>query len=144
MSKRGTNGRTAALEAAERHLFDACAMQIVSRRVRLTDPPVAVRVLEAGDGPPLLLVHGSGMSASTWAPLLPHLAGYRLIAFDLPGFGLSDAFDYPADRCARTRLRSSRRSSMRSPSNGSRSSAPRWAACGRSAWPSMRLSGSPR
>ena len=22
------------------------------------------------------------------------LAGYRLIAFDLPGFGLSDAFDY--------------------------------------------------
>jgi pimeloyl-ACP methyl ester carboxylesterase len=94
MSKRGTNGRTAALEAAERHLFDACAMQIVSRRVRLTDPPVAVRVLEAGDGPPLLLVHGSGMSASTWAPLLPYLADHRLIAFDLPGFGLSNAFDY--------------------------------------------------
>jgi pimeloyl-ACP methyl ester carboxylesterase len=34
------------------------------------------------------------MSASTWAPLLPHLAGHRLIALDLPGFGLSDAFDY--------------------------------------------------
>ena len=34
------------------------------------------------------------MSASTWAPLMPHLGTRRLIAFDLPGFGLSDAFDY--------------------------------------------------
>ncbi|MGZ4325974.1 MAG: alpha/beta fold hydrolase [Solirubrobacteraceae bacterium] len=52
-----------------------------------------MRVLETGQGLPLVLVHGSGMSASTWAPLMPHLEG-RLIAFDLPGFGLSDAFDY--------------------------------------------------
>jgi 2-hydroxy-6-oxonona-2,4-dienedioate hydrolase len=88
------NAQTATFEAAERRLFDACAIQVASRRVRLADPPLAVRVLEVGDGPPLLLVHGSGMSASTWAPLLPCLAGYRLIAFDLPGFGLSDAFDY--------------------------------------------------
>jgi pimeloyl-ACP methyl ester carboxylesterase len=55
---------------------------------------VSVRVLEAGEGPPLVLVHGSGMSASTWAPLMAHLSGNRLIAFDLPGFGLSDPFDY--------------------------------------------------
>ncbi len=94
MSRHGTHAQTTAFEAAERRLFDACAMQIVSRRVRLADPPLAVRVLEAGDGPPLLLVHGSGMSASTWAPLLPYLETHRLIAFDLPGFGLSDAFDY--------------------------------------------------
>ena len=94
MSKHATHARAAAFEAAERRLFDACAMQVVSRRVHLTDPPVAVRVLEAGDGPPLLLVHGSGMSAATWAPLVPYLKTHRLIAFDLPGFGLSDAFDY--------------------------------------------------
>ena len=94
MSKRATQDPIATFEVAQRRLFAACAMQIVSRRVRLADPPLAVRVLEAGDGPPLLLVHGSGMSASTWAPLLPHLAGHRLIALDLPGFGLSDAFDY--------------------------------------------------
>lgn len=62
--------------------------------MRLADPPIAVRVLEAGDGPPIVLVHGSGMSASTWAPLMPYLGPRRLIAFDLPGFGLSDAFDY--------------------------------------------------
>ena len=81
-------------EQAERRLFAACGVQVASRRVRLADPPVAVRVLEAGDGPPLVLVHGSGMSASTWAPLMPYLGRHRLIAFDLPGFGLSDAFDY--------------------------------------------------
>jgi pimeloyl-ACP methyl ester carboxylesterase len=34
------------------------------------------------------------MSASTWAPLSPHLSAHRLIAVDLPGFGLSDPFDY--------------------------------------------------
>jgi pimeloyl-ACP methyl ester carboxylesterase len=81
-------------EQAERRLFAACGVQVASRRVRLADPPVEVRVLEAGDGPPLLLVHGSGMSASTWAPLMPYLGTHRLIAFDLPGFGLSDPFDY--------------------------------------------------
>jgi pimeloyl-ACP methyl ester carboxylesterase len=94
MFKRATQDPRATFEVAEGRLFAACAMQVVSRRVRLATPPIAVRVLEAGDGPPLLLVHGSGMSASTWAPLLPHLAGFRLIALDLPGFGLSDAFDY--------------------------------------------------
>jgi 2-hydroxy-6-oxonona-2,4-dienedioate hydrolase len=94
MSEHGTDARAGSFEVAERRLFDACAIEVTSRRVRLADPPLAVRVLEAGDGPPLLLVHGSGMSASTWAPLLPYLAGYRLMSFDLPGFGLSDAFDY--------------------------------------------------
>jgi pimeloyl-ACP methyl ester carboxylesterase len=94
MSKHAADPPTATFEAAERRLFDACAVQIASRRVRLADPPLAVRVLKAGDGPPLLLVHGSGMSASTWAPLLPYLAGHRLIALDLPGFGLSGPFDY--------------------------------------------------
>jgi pimeloyl-ACP methyl ester carboxylesterase len=85
---------TLAFEQAERQLFGACGLNVTSRRVRLADPALAVRVLEAGDGPPLVLVHGSGMSASTWAPPMPYLETYRLIAFDLPGFGLSDAYDY--------------------------------------------------
>lgn len=83
-----------AFDRAERRLFAGSGVQVGSRRVRLADPPVSVRVLEAGDGPPLVLVHGSGMSASTWAPLMPYLETYRLIALDLPGFGLSDPFDY--------------------------------------------------
>ncbi len=85
---------TIGFEQAERRLFASCGVRPTSRRVRLADPPLSVRVLEVGDGPPLLLVHGSGMSASTWAPLLPYLGANRMIAFDLPGFGLSDPFDY--------------------------------------------------
>ncbi len=85
---------TLAFEQAERRVFATCGVQATSRRVRLTDPPVTVRVLQAGEGAPLVLAHGSGMSASTWAPLMPYLVGHQLIAFDLPGFGLSDAFDY--------------------------------------------------
>ena len=94
MPQQVSDRSTLAFEQAERRLFTACGLHVESRRVRLSDPPLAVRVLEAGDGAPLVLVHGSGMSASTWAPLMPYLATYRLIAFDLPGFGLSDAFDY--------------------------------------------------
>ena len=82
------------LAPAERRLLVACGLEVASRRIRLADPPLAVRVLEAGDGPPLVLVHGSGMSASTWTPLMLHLPGHRLIALDLPGFGLSDPDDY--------------------------------------------------
>jgi pimeloyl-ACP methyl ester carboxylesterase len=69
-------------------------VEATSRRIALADPPLDVRVLEAGEGSPVVLVHGSGMSGSTWAPLMPHLPGHRLIAVDLPGFGLSDPFDY--------------------------------------------------
>jgi pimeloyl-ACP methyl ester carboxylesterase len=87
-----------AFEQAQSRLFTACGVQVASRLVRLADLPVAVRVLEVGDGPPLVLVHGSGMSASTWAPLMPYLGTNRLIAFDLPGFGLSDPFDYSGRR----------------------------------------------
>ncbi|MGB9183865.1 MAG: alpha/beta fold hydrolase [Solirubrobacteraceae bacterium] len=94
MPKRASDHATVAFELAERRLFGACGVQVASRRVRQADPPVAVRVLEAGEGPPLVLVHGSGMSASTWAPLMSYLGTRRVIAFDLPGFGLSDAFDY--------------------------------------------------
>ena len=94
MSEPPTDERVSAFERAEQRLFEACGVEVTRRRVRLADPPLAMRVLETGDGPPLVLVHGSGMSASTWAPLMPHLGTRRLIAFDLPGFGCSDAFDY--------------------------------------------------
>ncbi|MEE6261598.1 alpha/beta fold hydrolase [Plantactinospora sonchi] len=40
--------------------------------------------------PPLLLVHGSGFSGSSWSPMVPALASHRhVIRVDLPGCGKS-------------------------------------------------------
>jgi 2-hydroxy-6-oxonona-2,4-dienedioate hydrolase len=50
---------------------------------------------EAGEGPPLVLLHGSGPGVSGWANFGDNLpafaAGYRSLVLDLPGFGRSDA-----------------------------------------------------
>jgi pimeloyl-ACP methyl ester carboxylesterase len=45
-----------------------------------------------GSGEPLLLLHGLGMSRTTWDPVLPALAArFDVLAVDLPGFGASPA-----------------------------------------------------
>jgi pimeloyl-ACP methyl ester carboxylesterase len=50
-----------------------------------------VRFVEAGEGPPLLVVHGYLSSHRTWDDVMPALAGQlRVIAPDLPGFGESE------------------------------------------------------
>jgi len=82
------------LEDAEKRLFEAYGLPYECVRVSLTDPSLDVAVRIVGDGSPLLFVHGSGMSAATWAPLLQQIAGHRLLALDLPGFGLSDPYSY--------------------------------------------------
>lgn len=47
--------------------------------------------LEAGAGPPVLLLHGAGGGGANWFEVMAPLARqHRLIAPDLPGFGLSD------------------------------------------------------
>jgi pimeloyl-ACP methyl ester carboxylesterase len=53
-----------------------------------------IRYIEEGDGPPVLLLHGASLGSSAdvfirnLAPLAA--AGFQAIAFDQPGFGLSD------------------------------------------------------
>lgn len=55
---------------------------------------------EAGDGPPLVLLHGSGPGVSAWANFGDNLASFaghfRTVALDLPGFGRSYEPDTPA------------------------------------------------
>lgn len=46
---------------------------------------------EAGEGPPLILLHGGGGTGKAWWYQLDHFADrYRVIAPDMPGFGQSD------------------------------------------------------
>lgn len=52
----------------------------------------ALRVLEGGEGPPVVLLHGRGHAAAMWFSYLTVLArGRKVLAVDLPGFGLSSA-----------------------------------------------------
>ena len=76
-----------ALTNAERRLFDTHRIALETRHLRLADPDVESAVREAGAGNPVGFVHGRGMSAATWAPLLAHLPDRHAIALDLPGFG---------------------------------------------------------
>jgi len=51
---------------------------------------VNLQYLEAGSGPPLLLVHGHEQSATSWRWVIPVLARtHRVLALSLPGHGES-------------------------------------------------------
>ena len=66
------------------------------RRLELAG--VSTAVLEGGDGPPLVLLHGPGASAAHWLRVLPDLVEtHRVIAPDLPGLGASTVGGGPLD-----------------------------------------------
>ena len=54
-----------------------------------------VHLVEQGAGAPLVLLHGSGVAAGFFLPMLHELDGVRALAPDLPGSGLSDPIDLP-------------------------------------------------
>ena len=69
----------------------------VSER-RLPLAGVSTAVLEGGDGPRMVLLHGPGEFAAAWLPVLPDLVRtHRVIVPDLPGHGASGTPDGPLD-----------------------------------------------
>jgi pimeloyl-ACP methyl ester carboxylesterase len=72
---------------------------VTERRLDLAG--VSTAILEGGDGPPVILLHGQGGWAGMWLPVIPDLVRtYRVVAPDLPGLGASELPDGPpaADR----------------------------------------------
>ncbi|MGI4878871.1 MAG: alpha/beta fold hydrolase BchO, partial [Janthinobacterium lividum] len=50
----------------------------------------------AGDGPVVLLLHGTGAASHSWRDIIPDLArDYTVVAPDLPGHGFSSAIGAP-------------------------------------------------
>ena len=91
----GTSELDRRIEAAHEAVLDRLAPGTRTRRLRWSHGET--RVLELGDGPPLVLVHGAFDNAALWAPILAPLASrHRVLAVDLPGHGLADPFDYEA------------------------------------------------
>lgn len=70
-------------EASELALEESSFLLVESTRLHY---------LEAGSGEPgFLLLHGYPANATSWLPVIPELALYgRTVAFDRPGFGLSE------------------------------------------------------
>lgn len=89
-------GRDAAcgFQAAEDAVLARYGVVATTRYVELADPALRVRLLESGEGPPVLLVPGDGAVAAAWAPLIAELHGYHAIVLDRPSFGASDRFEY--------------------------------------------------
>jgi pimeloyl-ACP methyl ester carboxylesterase len=55
----------------------------------------AVHVIEAGDGPPVVHLHGNNTSSLSHLMLLAQPRGVRSFLIDRPGFGLSDPAAFP-------------------------------------------------
>jgi pimeloyl-ACP methyl ester carboxylesterase len=64
-------------------------MPVSERRLQLAG--ISTAVLEGGDGPPVVLLHGPGAIAAEWMRVIPDLATtHRVVAPDLPGHGASE------------------------------------------------------
>lgn len=94
------SGDAAATErfiALQQDLLAFYGVRATSRFVQLADPRIRAHVLDAGQGEPVIVLHGGDGEAVNWAPLMaPLQEQVRIYAVDRPGFGLTDAFDYRA------------------------------------------------
>lgn len=80
-------------QARERLL---AGLPVDERRLRLHG--ISTPVLEGGDGPPIVLLHGPMGYAAHWLRMIPGLTTtHRVIAPDLPGHGASKIGDGPLD-----------------------------------------------
>ena len=84
----------AAYAAAESRLWEHYGATPRERMLHLESLGVRVRVQEIGEGQPVLFVHGGPNAGSTFAPLVPGMAGRRCLLLDRPGCGLSGPVDY--------------------------------------------------
>src|SRR5690606_19604496 len=88
--ERLTTDPSSSYRDAERSLFVDLGLAGRERTVRLADGGARVRVVEIGEGPVALHVHGGGAFGALHAPLVAALPGRRHILLDRPGFGLSE------------------------------------------------------
>lgn len=79
---------------AEKSLFEHYQLDYKVHTVVHNETGIRVRVYETGSGDPVLIVPGGSGDAWQYVPLMAELSGYRLLAINRPGGGMSDAIDY--------------------------------------------------
>jgi pimeloyl-ACP methyl ester carboxylesterase len=77
----------------EQRLWASIGLDPIERVVTLERLGTTARILEVGEGPPILFVHGVSASSANWASLVAHLNGFRCLLLDRPGCGLSAPLD---------------------------------------------------
>lgn len=93
-TERDTDSSMARAEQLARALHEG--LPVTERRLDLAG--VSTSVLEGGDGPPIVLLHGQGGFAESWGSVIPRLVGsHRVVAPDLPGLGRSVVRTGPLD-----------------------------------------------
>lgn len=81
-------GAAPTLAAAEEALLATTGIAVERHDIEANG--LRLHYLTCGEGEPLLLLHGRGSASALFAPILPQLAEHRrVIALDLPGWGLS-------------------------------------------------------
>lgn len=86
--------RCRAAVAAEQQLFDYYGLDYRVHFVDMEEPNLRLRVLEVGEGRPLLMMPGGTGDAAMFAALMAELPGWRMIAVNRPGGGMSDGVDH--------------------------------------------------
>jgi 2-hydroxymuconate-semialdehyde hydrolase len=96
MSAPREDARTARYRQAERTLWEHYGLAPTERFVDVGSPPVRIRVVDVGSGPPLFVAHGTAGSGPVMAALVRELPDRRFLLMDRPGFGLSGPIPYSA------------------------------------------------
>lgn len=86
--------RCKAALAAEQQLFSLYGLDYKAHFVEMEEPNLCLRVLEVGEGRPLLMVPGGAGDAVFFAPIMAELKGWRMIAINRPGGGMTDGVDH--------------------------------------------------
>lgn len=73
---------------------DAVAVPVAARAEGAGEGPLELRTLQAGQGSPIVFLHGFGADLSSWRPMVGQLPlGLPMMALDLPGHGASAGHD---------------------------------------------------
>ena len=83
--------------AAEERLFEDAGIAPTQHRLRLPTVGTTARVLDVGEGRPVVFLHGGPDAGATWSYLAAHARGLRCLLVDRLGCGLSERPPYVPD-----------------------------------------------
>jgi pimeloyl-ACP methyl ester carboxylesterase len=75
---------------AEQQLWAQVGVTPTDQMILLPRIGTKLRLQEAGDGPPIVFIHGASNGGTSWAGLVAAMPGYRCLLVDRPGCGLSE------------------------------------------------------